>query len=73
MSQTSVIPNAQSVSLSPRVMAQAGVPFNDALWFTRIPGGRAKVEAMATPTGRKVLERVSAFLKQSPAPMPAPA
>lgn len=47
--------------LSPQVMARAGVPLKEALWYSRIPSGRDRVLALATPTGTRILERIRAF------------
>ena len=48
--------------LSPETMAAAKVPLSDALWFHRIPSGRKRLQALATPTGRRILERVRAYV-----------
>ncbi|GEM_PF-4303393 len=50
--------------LSPQVMASAGVPLKEALWYSRIPSGRARVQALATPTGNRILDRIRAFREQ---------
>ena len=53
--------SASVTPLSPQVMASAGVPIKEALWYARIPAGRPKMQALTTPTGNRILERVRAF------------
>ena len=48
--------------LSPETMAAAQVPLSDALWYHRIPSGRKRLQALSTPTGRRILERVRAYV-----------
>lgn len=73
MTQVSATSSVRIAQLSPTVMAKAGVPFRDALWFTRIPAGRPKAQALGTPTGKRLLERVTAFMMKSDSALPAPA
>lgn len=43
--------------LDPQVLRAAGVPLDDALWFTKVPGDR-KVAALMCSRGRRILNRV---------------
>lgn len=46
---------------APVVLNQAGVPFADALWYSRLPP-RAKVQALRAPRGQSILQRVREFM-----------
>lgn len=48
--------------LSPKVMSQAQVPIEDALWFARQRSPRAKVKALRSPRGEKILSHVREFM-----------
>ncbi len=56
-----------TVPLAPAVMQQAGVPFDDALWYARIPTGRHKVKALRHPRGERILRHVRKFMQQATA------
>lgn len=50
------------VPLSSSLMSSAGVPFADALWYARLPQGRAKVRALvATQRGQGIVQQVRKF------------
>ncbi|MDO8279348.1 MAG: hypothetical protein Q7T63_14620 [Burkholderiaceae bacterium] len=62
MVQTAVTIDAP---LSPKVMSQAQVPFDDALWFARQRSPRAKVKALRTPRGERILKHVREFMQKT--------
>lgn len=63
---------AVDTPLSPQVMAAANVPLNDALWFHRIPSGRKRLQALATPTGKRILDCLRAYQDRVTAPLAMP-
>ncbi len=64
-----MVPSAVTIDapLSPKVMSQAQVPIEDALWFARLCSPRAKVYALRTPRGRQILERVREYMHKATA------
>lgn len=65
--ESPMVQNAVAIKepLAPHVMSQAGVPIEDALWFSRLPSPRAKVQALATPRGNGILSHVRKFMRQA--------
>ena len=58
--------------LSPQVMAAANVPLRDALWYHRIPSGRKRLLALATPTGKRILEHLREYQERVTASLAMP-
>ena len=64
-----MVPTAVTIDapLSPKVMSQAQVPIEDALWFARQRSPRAKVHALRTQRGQQVLEHVRKYMHKATA------
>ena len=53
--------------LDPATMSQAGVPLEEALWYSRIPSGRHKLRALQTERGGRILDKVRGFMVRTTA------
>ena len=51
--------------LAPQVLRAAGVPLDDALWYSRLTSPRSKALALVTPRGERLLGHVREFMHRS--------
>lgn len=63
---------AIQVPLAPQTMRLAGVPFEDALWYARIPAGHHKARALRTPRGGRILNKIRELVRNTTAPEAMP-